>query len=127
MFAHAYGFLAVFAAGLVLRRTARGTVGEEAPLEVKAAAAAAAGSEEEIATDPEHAPTYMTSAVLSFNEQRERIGEVALVLLVGGLLTGSLLPREAAWFVPLLLLWSSGPCPCGWASSAHARAARSGG
>jgi NhaP-type Na+/H+ or K+/H+ antiporter len=103
LFAHSYGFLAVFAAGLALRRTERAAVGEDAPLDVKAAAAAE-GGEEEIATDPEHAPTYMTNAVLSFNEQLERIGEVALVLLVGGLLTKSLLPREALWFVPLLFL-----------------------
>jgi len=103
LFAHSYGFLAVFAAGLALRRAERGAVGEDAPLEVKAAAAAG-GGEEEIATDPEHAPTYMTSAVLSFNEQMERIGEVALVLLVGGLLTESLLPRAALWFVPLLFV-----------------------
>jgi NhaP-type Na+/H+ or K+/H+ antiporter len=118
LFAHSYGFLAVFAAGLALRRTERAAVGEDAPLDVKAAAAAE-GGEEEIATDPEHAPTYMTSAVLSFNEQLERIGEVALVLLVGGLLTKSLLPREAIWFVPLLFL-VIGPCPSGSAFSAHA-------
>lgn len=103
IFAHAYGFLAVFAAGLALRRTERRAVGEDAPLEVKEAAAT--GGKEEIATNAEQAPTYLTSAVLSFNEQLERIGEVALVLVVGGLLTVLRpLPREAWWFLPLLLL-----------------------
>jgi NhaP-type Na+/H+ or K+/H+ antiporter len=97
---HAYGFLAVLAAGLALRRIERSAAGEDAPSTVKAAAAA--GSAEEIATDPEQAPAYLTGAVLSFNEQLERIGEITLVLVVGGLLAVGLLPREAAWFAPLL-------------------------
>lgn len=88
---------------MALRRTERSSVGEDAPLQVKAPAAAG-GGKEEMTTDPEHAPTYMASAVLSLKEQLERIGKVAIVLLVGGLLTKSLLPREAAWFVPLLFL-----------------------
>ena len=40
---------------------------------------------EEAATDPDTAPAYMMPAVLGFNEQLERIGEVAVVLLVVGL------------------------------------------
>jgi NhaP-type Na+/H+ or K+/H+ antiporter len=44
----------------------------------------------------------MAQAVLGFNEQLERIGEVAVVVLVGGLLAASRLPLEAIWFVPLL-------------------------
>jgi len=46
----------------------------------------------------------MAQAVLGFNEQLERIGEVAVVVLVGGLLAASQMPLEAIWFVPLLLL-----------------------
>ena len=56
------------------------------------------------ATDPETAPAYMAQAVLGFNEQLERIGEVAIVVLLGGMLSARYLPREAVWFVPLLLL-----------------------
>ena len=48
----------------------------------------------------------MAQAVLGFNEQLERIGEVAVVILVGGLLAASRLPAEAIWFVPLLFLSS---------------------
>ena len=41
---------------------------------------------EQVATDPQHAPAYMAHAVLSFNEQIERIAEVVAVIAVGTLL-----------------------------------------
>jgi NhaP-type Na+/H+ or K+/H+ antiporter len=44
----------------------------------------------------------MTQAVLVFNEQLERIGEVVVVVLVGGMLTLQYLPPEALWFMPLM-------------------------
>ena len=101
---HTYGFLAVFAAGLALRKIEASTVGhEQAPDEV-VAAAAAEGRGDEIATDPETAPAYMTQAVLGFTEQLERIGEVAVVLLVGTMISVNAIPGTALWFVPLLLL-----------------------
>src|SRR5215216_1363027 len=101
---HTYGFLAVFAAGLALRKIEASTVGnEQAPDEV-VAAAAAEGRGEEIATDPETAPAYMAQAVLGFTEQLERIGEVAVVLLVGVMISVTAIPGDALWFVPLLLL-----------------------
>jgi NhaP-type Na+/H+ or K+/H+ antiporter len=59
---HAYGFLAVFAAGLSMRRIERQEEG--------------AG------------PAKMARAVLDFNEQLERLGEVAVVVVVGALLAG---------------------------------------
>jgi NhaP-type Na+/H+ or K+/H+ antiporter len=76
---HAYGFLAVFAAGLSLRRAEL--------------AAEAAGAGEEV-IDP----------VLGFNERIERIAEVALVVVVGGILSGTPVPLGAWWFVPLLFV-----------------------
>jgi len=101
---HTYGFLAVFAAGLALRKIEVLAVGhEQAPDEI-VAAATAEGRGEEIATDPETAPAYMTQAVLGFTEQLERIGEVAVVLLVGIMISVDAIPRAALWFVPLLLL-----------------------
>jgi NhaP-type Na+/H+ or K+/H+ antiporter len=101
---HTYGFLAVFAAGLALRKIEASTIGhEQAPDEV-VAAAAAEGRGEEVATDPETAPAYMTQAVLGFTEQLERIGEVAVVLLVGVMISANAIPGAALWFVPLLLL-----------------------
>ena len=45
-----------------------------------------------MATDPEKAPAYMAQAVLGFNEQLERIGEVAVVVLLGGMLALAALP-----------------------------------
>ena len=88
---HGYGFLAVFAAGLALRRVEREYTGKDASPTVEAAAHA---TEEEYATDPERAPAYMAQAVLGFNEQLERLGEIALVLVLGGLLS------EVTWTAP---------------------------
>jgi sodium/hydrogen antiporter len=69
---HAYGFLAVFAAGLALRRVERQSTGERPAADVTAAVRA--GEATEVATDPEKAPAYMAQAVLAFNEQLERLG-----------------------------------------------------
>ena len=128
---HSYGFLAVFAAGLALRRTERRETAKAAeagvapPADVRLAEAAEQAAEqaeggqaagaveigaggEAAATDPLRAPAHLAGAVLSFNEQLERIGEVTLVLLVGGMLGGMLaagpLPAAALWFVPLLFV-----------------------
>jgi NhaP-type Na+/H+ or K+/H+ antiporter len=62
------------------------------------------GSADVIATDPRHAPAYMARAVLQFNEQLERIGVVAVVVLVGAILSLHHFDAETAWFVPALLL-----------------------
>jgi sodium/hydrogen antiporter len=98
-----YGFLAVFAAGLALRRIERtASRGDEPPEDVQVAAASAKA--EEVATDPEKAPAYMAEAALGFAEQLERIGEVAVVLLLGGMISWSFLPGSALWFIPLLFL-----------------------
>lgn len=59
---------------------------------------------EKIATDPQHAPAFMAHAMLSFNEQMERIGEVAAVMVIGMLLWAVEWRHVDWWFVPLLLL-----------------------
>lgn len=100
LLAHAYGFLAVFAAGLALRSTERNSTSGETSEAVEEEVNAGAG--EEIATHPEKAPAAMAQAVLTFNEQLERIGEVGVVVLVGGMFTLGMVPREALWFIPLL-------------------------
>ncbi|HEX5872844.1 MAG TPA: sodium:proton antiporter [Longimicrobium sp.] len=98
-----YGFLAVFAAGLALRRIElRASHGEEPPEDVLVAASSAEA--EKLATDPEKAPAYMAQAALGFTEQLERIGEAAVVLLLGAMLSASFLPPAAVWFIPLLFL-----------------------
>ncbi len=104
---HGYGFLAVFAAGVALRRleqrasaeaASEGVVANGATTVTKSAAEASAQAAaeahadpdvshaEQVATDPRHAPAFMAHAVLSFNEQIERIGEVVAVVAIGMLL-----------------------------------------
>jgi NhaP-type Na+/H+ or K+/H+ antiporter len=80
---HAYGFLAVFAAGLALRTVERELTGQEVPPDIKQVP----GSDEEIASHQQHAPAFLAAAVLSFNEHLERLGELALVLVTGALLS----------------------------------------
>ena len=104
---HAYGFLAVFAAGVALRRleqsqsrtsdkTAKAV--QEAAADPDRTAAAAA------AVHPQHAPAYLAHAVLGFNQQIERIGEVTVVIAIGALLWAVQWKDAVWWFVPLLLL-----------------------
>ena len=100
--AQGYGFLAVFAAGAALRRIEQQATGHvERPAAVVEQAAAASDGRDP-ATAPESAPAALTEAVLGFNEQLERIGEVAVVLLIGGLLWTVDIPIAALWFVPML-------------------------
>jgi NhaP-type Na+/H+ or K+/H+ antiporter len=104
---HAYGFLAVFAAGVALRNLVQkqSPSGVAAKQAVENAAAQPDRSvAETMAVDPQHAPAYMAHAVLGFNEQLERIGEVAVVVTIGALLWAVPWQMDALWFVPLLLI-----------------------
>lgn len=104
LLAHAYGFLAVFAAGVALRKIEERQSGVETDPDEAIERVAATGKREDAATNPETAPAYMTQAVLGFNEQLERIGEVGVMLLVGSLLSNRHLPANALWFIPILFL-----------------------
>ena len=92
-----YGFLAVFAAGLALRRidepdaVATPTVNTELSAEDRRAT----GS---------HAPAHMMRQVERFNSQLESFAEVAIVLVVGVLLASVRFHTAVWWFVPLLFL-----------------------
>jgi NhaP-type Na+/H+ or K+/H+ antiporter len=99
----ASGFLAVFAAGLALQRVKEQEVGKGRPA-VRPAGLQVKRTQEERATDPEHASAYMMQAVRGFNEQLERIGEVAVVLVVGAMLAFITVAASAAWFVVLLIV-----------------------
>ena len=99
---HTYGFLAVFAAALAVRRVEMQHTGEHPAEEI--AAMARAGTAHEIATDPQTAPAYMTETALAFTEQLDRIGELGMVLLLGAMLSRHYLLVDALWFVPVLLL-----------------------
>lgn len=117
--AMAYGFLAVFAAGLALRHTARvESVAAAGParretavtaLQASASVAERAHASPEpdvadaVAVDPQHAPAYMAHAMLSFNDQLDRIGEMAGVVVLGMLLLAVPWNSASWWFVPLML------------------------
>jgi sodium/hydrogen antiporter len=103
---HAYGFLAVFAAGVALRRLEQRQGGDPASAGKveKALLDPDRTLAEKAAVHPQHAPAFMTQAVLGFNQQAERIGEVAIVIAIGALLWAVDWHPAAWWFVPLLLL-----------------------
>jgi NhaP-type Na+/H+ or K+/H+ antiporter len=98
LLAHTYGFLAVFAAGLALRRIEQRHT-DQSPI-VNASATPKSHPE----THPQTAPTHLTEAVLNFNERLERILEVGLVLVIGMMLAPEFLDLADLWFVPVLLL-----------------------
>jgi sodium/hydrogen antiporter len=104
--AHANGFLAVFAAGIALRYLEQSqTPGNSSR---HTAAKARADPDQAVAdaaaVDPMHAPAFMAQAVLSFNEQVERIGEVAVVITIGAMLWAVHWHGGAWWLVPMLFL-----------------------
>ncbi|HEY0136084.1 MAG TPA: hypothetical protein VGB85_18485, partial [Nannocystis sp.] len=53
---------------------------------------------------PAKEPAKMAQAVLAFNEQFERIAEVALVLCIGAMVPQVSWPEHTAWFLVVLLL-----------------------
>lgn len=126
--AQTYGFLAVFAAGLALRRA------EDAPTPsidsmtavVAAKTPGTPETVEELAIDPRHATNYLMHAVLAFNEQLERIVEVALVLIIGAMLAFTIAAPAIWWFIPVLFLAIRPLCVllslAGSATSRHQRA-----
>ena len=98
----ASGFLAVFAAGLALQRVRERPRSSTRPL---AAVADSGGhSNETLATHSRHASATMRDSVQVFNEQLERLAELALVLMVGAMLAYAKPLPAVWWFVPLLLL-----------------------
>jgi NhaP-type Na+/H+ or K+/H+ antiporter len=100
--AHAYGFLAVFAAGIALRTVEMRASGDQAP--ELTATLPPEQAQKELAVHPEKAPAYMASALLAFNEQLERAGELAVVLVIGSLVRLPDLFDQPAWFVGTLFL-----------------------
>ena len=101
--AHAYGFLAVFAAGLALQRVKAPEVGKRR-VATRPAARKDTKTLDPRATHPKYASAYMMQAVLGFNEQLGRIGEVAVVLLVGAMLAFTTLATSSVWFVLLVFV-----------------------
>lgn len=95
---HASTFLSVFAAALALTRTPRlNTRSPRLPAyELEKLA--------ELATTPQHAGPLMMRAVMGFNEQLERIAEVAIVILVGALIPFIIVDWQVVIIVAALVL-----------------------
>ena len=79
------GFLAVFAAGVALRRIEHRNSSGRGPEE--AVGAVEVGNEADAASHPEKAPAWLALKVLVFNEQLEHMAEFAMVFLIGCLLS----------------------------------------
>ncbi|MGF6529291.1 NhaP-type Na+/H+ or K+/H+ antiporter [Paraburkholderia sp. GAS206C] len=104
--AYAYGFLAVFAAGVAMRRVEHQASGERSPRST----IGTVDSEDVSATaaDPDKAHAYMTESVLGFTIELERIAEVAIMAMIGNVLATLRAPlftwQSAALIVVLFLL-----------------------
>jgi NhaP-type Na+/H+ or K+/H+ antiporter len=98
----ASGFLAVFAAGLALQRVKeRPRAGTES---LDAAPSWRGYAYGELATHSHHASAAMTHAVQGFNEQLEKLAELAIVLVVGAMLPYAAPLVAFWWFIPLLFV-----------------------
>jgi NhaP-type Na+/H+ or K+/H+ antiporter len=104
LLAHTYAFLAVFAAGLAMRKLEEQAIGHNRMPDEVLDPLAPEELDEKVATDRQVAPAVMARSVLQFNEQLERIGEVGVMVLVGAMISTRYVPMEAIWFVPLLFL-----------------------
>lgn len=94
----ASGFLAVFSAGLALHRVRERPLAGSLPLNMESD-----GHGDEVqATHSHHASAAMTRAVEDFNEQLEKLVELAIVLIIGAMLSYAA-PSARQWcFIPLL-------------------------
>ncbi|MGI4937921.1 MAG: cation:proton antiporter [Janthinobacterium lividum] len=99
---HGIGFVAVFATGVAMRRIEWRASGDSEPRSV--IASTLEKGREEVATDVESAPAYMTEMVLGFNKQLENIAEFVMVLLLGVLLSGSGFSVEGMFLALLLFI-----------------------
>ena len=99
---HGIGFLAVFAAGLAMRRIEHEASGGAAPAAL--IGAMPAGGATALAVHPEKGPAYMAETVLGFNRQLEHIAELGMVLLLGIMLSASGVSFEGALIAALLLV-----------------------
>jgi NhaP-type Na+/H+ or K+/H+ antiporter len=101
-----YAFLAVFAAGLAVRRIERQTTDDAVEPERLAdvVRGPAGGDPLKAAVDEIGGPAFMASELLTFNERLERIGEVAIVVIIGALLATTPFQADLVWFAPVLFL-----------------------
>lgn len=121
---HGIGFLAVFAAGVGMRRieaTQRDKISDEANAEADRKGQARvdeetlhamssphltkmAGDVEAVAASEEKAPAYMAATVLGFNQQIENFAEFLMVILLGILISSNGLSWEGVAVAAVLFL-----------------------
>jgi NhaP-type Na+/H+ or K+/H+ antiporter len=94
---HSYGFLAVFAAGLGLRRIGRARL---TAMTAKVPVVADIRDQ----NTPE-TPAQMANTLIDFNQQLERIVEVAVVVLIGSMISTQSFTPQVLWFCLLLFLF----------------------
>lgn len=99
-----YAFLAVFAAGLAVRRIERTATELQERNDDDVTDPGRGAAAVEVATDPAEGPAFVASELLAFNERLERIGEVGVVIVIGAIVSSTPFPPELVWFAPLLLL-----------------------
>ncbi|SAL03817.1 sodium/hydrogen exchanger [Caballeronia arationis] len=99
-----YAFIAVFVAGVAVRRQEMKATGDQAPSE--ALEEVERGKREEAAKDPELAHAYMVESMMGFSVEMERFIELGLMLLIGSVVSAHW--REMLhWYViwPVLFLF----------------------
>ncbi|OZI34556.1 sodium:proton antiporter [Bordetella genomosp. 10] len=82
---HSYAFLAVFAAGVALRRKEMHETGEETPNE--ALEQVAHGDMQRAAKHPELAHAYLAESMMTFSVELEHLVELGLLLLIGSVVS----------------------------------------
>lgn len=81
---HTFGFLAVFAAGVAMRRVEHRATGERSPQD--AIGAIDSADVAATAAHPDKAHAFMAESVLGFTVELERIAEMAMMIVVGNLI-----------------------------------------
>ncbi|ARP90787.1 sodium:proton antiporter [Bordetella genomosp. 9] len=97
---HGYGFLAVFCAGVALRRREMRATGEEKPRE--ALRDVSHGERRAAAKDPNLAHAYLAESMMAFSVEMERIVELALMLLIGAVISAHW--RDLLGWAPLAMM-----------------------
>lgn len=99
-----YAFIAVFVAGVALRRQEMKATGEQPPNEVLESVER--GEREEAATDPELAHAYIAENMMGFSVEVERFVELGLMVIIGSVVSAhwrELIHWSVAW--PVLFLF----------------------
>lgn len=102
---HGYAFLAVFFAGVALRRREMRKTGEETPSE--ALDGVQHGDKDAAAKDPQLAHAYLAESMMAFSVELEHIVELALMLIIGSVVSvywRDMLNWTSLWVVLVLFV-----------------------